>query len=525
MFRSYHEVRDWLESYIPQVYGKEELGLARITELLNRLGNPQNKFKSIHVAGTSGKGSTAFYIARLLVILGSPSTPFRVNSATPESSLFVDSGQSQNDKKGLKVGLHVSPHLVDIRERMQIFGEVIPRGKFIRVIGEVREIVEQIEKEKRELTPSYFEILVAASFLYFAQEKVDWAVVEVGLGGRLDATNVLIPEVSVITNIGLDHTEILGNTVEKIAWEKAGIIKPGMPVVTGAKGKGLGVIRKVATEKKASLFVVDRRSSIDYSPKYCTKETAALAVAAVEVTLGYSSNFIVSSFPPASTSRRRGERKRESRSQPMTGSPIGPQRSEDRMALYIKSGMTGSRPLSTNVIERTFSVGFPGRFEEIMPGVILDGAHNPDKVRALIQFINHRHSGKRSASRVDSGRARMTGVMVVVAFKKGKDWKTMIDVLLKNLPVEQVIATEFQAVTDTGKFAAVPAEEIKEFIISNFQFPIENFSTENPNVKVINNSQEAVFEAFRLRPGSTMLVLVTGSLYLVGEVRTMWDTG
>jgi len=323
----------------------------------------------------------------------------------------------------------------------------------------------------------------------------------------------------------LDHTEILGNTVEKIAWEKAGIIKPGMPVVTGAKGKGLGVIRKVATEKKASLFVVDRRSSIDYSPKYCTKETAALAVAAVEVTLGYSSNFIVSSFPPASTSRRRGERKRESRSQPMTGSPIGPQRSEDRMALYIKSGMTGSRPLSTNVIERTFSVGFPGRFEEIMPGVILDGAHNPDKVRALIQFINHRHSGKRSASRVDSGRARMTGVMVVVAFKKGKDWKTMIDVLLKNLPVEQVIATEFQAVTDTGKFAAVPAEEIKEFIISNFQFPIENFSTENPNVKVINNSQEAVFEAFRLRPGSTMLVLVTGSLYLVGEVRTMWDTG
>src|SRR3989338_9148668 len=130
MFRSYHEVRDWLESYIPQVYGKEELGLARITELLNRLGNPQNKFKSIHVAGTSGKGSTAFYIARLLVILGSPSTPFRVNSATPESSLFVDSGQSQkkrayfldkleNDKKGLKVGLHVSPHLSYIGERMQ----------------------------------------------------------------------------------------------------------------------------------------------------------------------------------------------------------------------------------------------------------------------------------------------------------------------------------------------------------------------------------------------------------------------
>src|SRR3989344_4153757 len=279
MFRSYHEVRDWLESYIPQVYGKEELGLARITELLNRLGNPQNKFKSIHVAGTSGKGSTAFYIARLLVILGSPSTPFRVNSATPESSLFVDSGQSQNDKKGLKVGLHVSPHLVDIRERMQIFGEVIPRGKFIRVIGEVREIVEQIEKEKPELTPSYFEILVAASFLYFAQEKGDWAGVEVGLGGRLDATNVLIPEVSVITNIGLDHTEILGDTIGKIAREKAGIIKRvkgnkrvkgvkgtrGIPVVTGAMGEALKVIEKAAREKGAEVIRVGKSEESEES--------------------------------------------------------------------------------------------------------------------------------------------------------------------------------------------------------------------------------------------------------------------
>src|SRR3989344_6070074 len=162
MFTSYSEARNWLESYIPQVWGKEELGLARIEELLRRLGNPEKKFKSIHVAGTSGKGSTAFYIARLL-------------GRVKEGS----------GARGVKVGLHVSPHLVDIRERMTINGKLIELTKLIELIKLIKPVVEAIAREKPELTPSYFEILVAASFLHFAGEKVDWAVVEVGLGGRL----------------------------------------------------------------------------------------------------------------------------------------------------------------------------------------------------------------------------------------------------------------------------------------------------------------------------------------------------
>ncbi|MEK9147181.1 MAG: Mur ligase family protein, partial [Patescibacteria group bacterium] len=294
MFKSYYQVRDWLEGFIPLVYGKEELGLARIEYLLHLLGNPQEKFKSIHVTGTSGKGSTAFYAARLL----------------------------QGSQK-IKVGLHLSPHLVDIRERVQIFeGEglrirdegLMPMERFLRLFNEIKSIVEKIQKDKPELTPSYFEILVAASFLYFAQEKVDWAVVEVGLGGRLDATNVLAPEVSVITNIGLDHTEILGKIIEKIAFDKAGIIKKGVSVVTGASGRALQVIADVAKKQQSALITINTQDRL--------LANKLLAIEAVELAL-----------------------KRDK----------GAQGTE-----YIK----GIEDISN----------LPGRFEEIELGVILDGA-------------------------------------------------------------------------------------------------------------------------------------------------------
>jgi len=186
MFESYIEVRKWLENFIPHTWTRKELGLERISYLLKLLGNPQDKFKSIHIAGTSGKGSTAYYLARLL---------------------------QSSSQKPIKVGLHISPHLVDIRERMQINGQLIKLTKFTKLIEDIKGPVESMKNSKVGF-PSYFEILVAAAFLYFAQEKVDWAVVEVGLGGRLDATNVLNPALTVITNVGLDHTDILGTKRE-----------------------------------------------------------------------------------------------------------------------------------------------------------------------------------------------------------------------------------------------------------------------------------------------------------------------
>src|SRR3989344_7954159 len=230
MFKDYYACRVWLESFIPQTYSRENLGLERIEYLLKLLGNPEKKFKSIHVGGTSGKGSTCFYIARILQL------------------------------KKYKIGLHLSPHLVYIGERMQINGKEISVSRLVRLINEIKPLVEQMRASQLG-KPSYFEILVALSFKYFADSKVDFAVVEVGLGGRLDATNVLQPQIALITNVGLDHTEILGNSVEKIAEEKAGIIKNGVPVVTGVlpssgsltSGKALKIIEKVAKAKKSKL--------------------------------------------------------------------------------------------------------------------------------------------------------------------------------------------------------------------------------------------------------------------------------
>ncbi len=421
MFTSYYDARDWLESFIPFVYGKEELGLARIQELLRLLENPEKKFRSIHIAGTSGKGSTVFYTAKLL------------------------------QEAGFKVGLHISPHLIDIGERMQINGRPISPQCLTRLINQIRPIVESMKDSKVGL-PSYFEILVAATFVYFAEEKVDFAVVEVGLGGRLDATNVLMPEVSVITNIGLDHIEILGHTIEKIAAEKAGIIKPGVPVVTGASGKALGVIEKVARKSGSRLVKVSTQK-------------------------GPEGNFLLAKTVAGLLSLRGVERRSNLK--------------RDRFALLAMTAR-----------------GLPGRFEEIEPGVILDGAHNPDKVQSLINFIGN--------SKLQTPNSKIT---LVLAFKKGKKWKRMVDLLIKNLPVKQIIATEFNAFTDTGKWSTVPAEEIAEYVLSSKYYV--------SSIKIIKNSQEAVFGALHttnyILP-TTDLVLITGSLYLIGEVRTMWRT-
>lgn len=439
MLKSYIEVRDWLESFIPLVWGKEELGLLRIENLLLKLGNPEKKFKSIHVGGTSGKGSTAFYISRLL------------------------------EGQGLKVGLHTSPHLVDVRERMIINGKLMPLSQFVGLANKIKPVVDDIASKQPQKTPSYFEILVAMSFLYFVQEKVDFAVVEVGLGGRLDATNVLKPKISVITNVGLDHTEILGETVDEIAKEKAGIIKSGIPVATGASGKALRVIERVAKEKKAALINI----STLYGQKDSKSDLLRYITRSTDIFRSGGKSFADENFLLAFS----------------TVLALGFKVDEQSVEGIIKSGL-------------------PGRFEPIDDRVILDGAHNPDKIRALVKaLIDY---GPQTMATVDSSPST---VVVVIAFKKGKNWQKMVDLLIKNLPVEEVIATEYQTVTDTGVGSAVAAEEIAEYLKS--QVPI---------IKSIKNSQEAVFEAIRLTHDkqSKDLVLVTGSLYLVGEVRTLW---
>lgn len=170
--------------------------LHNIKALCEKLGNPQSKFKTIHVGGTNGKGSTSHMLAAIF------------------------------QQAGYKTGLYTSPHLKDFRERIRINGEMASETF-------VTDFVNQQQASIEEISPSFFEATVAMAFSYFAKENVDIAIIEVGLGGRLDSTNIITPELSVITNISLDHTNILGNTLGEIAGEKAGIIKPGIPVVIG----------------------------------------------------------------------------------------------------------------------------------------------------------------------------------------------------------------------------------------------------------------------------------------------------
>ncbi len=196
-------------------------------ELCAALNNPQHKFKSIHIAGTNGKGSTSHMIAAIM------------------------------QQQGFKTGLYTSPHIKDFGERIRINGEMINRQFVINFTEKTKNICSKIQ-------PSFFELTVAMAFDYFAEQQVDIAIIETGLGGRLDSTNIISPILSIITNIGFDHTNLLGNTLEEIAFEKAGIIKKNIPVVIGQTNKEtLPIFKEKAMEKNAPIFFAENLYEIE----------------------------------------------------------------------------------------------------------------------------------------------------------------------------------------------------------------------------------------------------------------------
>lgn len=222
---NYTETLDWLFDRLPmfqrigQAAYKADLGVT--IQLLNLLGKPQEKFKAIHVAGTNGKGSVSHLIGSIL------------------------------QEAGYKTGLYTSPHLKDFRERIRVNGEMISQDKVV-------EFVEKFGKSFEKINPSFFEMTVGMAYDHFASEKVDFAVLETGMGGRLDSTNVCFPVITVITNIGHDHQQFLGETLEKIASEKAGIIKENIPVIIGKKQpETTAVFKKIAHENTASIFFAE----------------------------------------------------------------------------------------------------------------------------------------------------------------------------------------------------------------------------------------------------------------------------
>lgn len=229
---TYKETLDWMFAQLPMYQNKGKIAfnskLDGITSFANHLGNPHQNFKSIHVAGTNGKGSSSHLLASVL------------------------------QEAGYKVGLYTSPHLKDFRERIRINGKKISKNWVVAFVENNRSFFEMHQL-------SFFEMTVGMAFSYFDKEKVDIAIIEVGLGGRLDSTNIIAPEVSLITNIGLDHTDILGDTIPKIAWEKAGIIKPNTPVVISEFNEETApVFNDVAAELNSEINFADKMSYKTY---------------------------------------------------------------------------------------------------------------------------------------------------------------------------------------------------------------------------------------------------------------------
>ncbi|MDR4506706.1 MAG: bifunctional folylpolyglutamate synthase/dihydrofolate synthase [Candidatus Brocadiaceae bacterium] len=223
-----HNALDY-EKLISYQYNASTFSLDRMEKFLAYVENPHKNFPSVHITGTKGKGSTAIMISTIL------------------------------ENAGLTTGLFTSPHIIDLKERIQINHRHISEADFISCISILRPYIQQLQETEPKASPTFFEILTVIGMLYFKMRQVSMAVLEVGLGGRLDSTNVVIPQVSVITNIGLDHTSILGNTLSEIAYEKAGIIKKGVPVVSAVdKPAALSVIDKTCRAKDAKLYLLGK---------------------------------------------------------------------------------------------------------------------------------------------------------------------------------------------------------------------------------------------------------------------------
>jgi dihydrofolate synthase/folylpolyglutamate synthase len=404
--------------------------LDRMRAFLDLLGNPERSFPSIHVGGTAGKGSTASMSAAILTAAG------------------------------FKVGLHTKPHLRSVTERARIGHSAITEERFAQVMESMLPAIDSME-ETEWGRPSYFELLVALTFRYFEQEQVDIAVVEVGIGGKLDGTNVLAPLVSVITNVGLDHTEVLGTTIESIATDKAGIIKPRTPVVTAAEHPdAVRVIAEAARRAGAPLVRVHEAAIIE----------------PLTDRVAYSEALRVT------TARRRYDI-----SMPLMGdfqmlnaatAIVAGEQIEDRFAISAAGVATALSDLA-----------LPGRMEfyPSRPSLLFDIAHNAAKAAALGAALRRHFADRRFA--------------FVVAIAESKDADAMIQTWAE-LPA-QFIFTAF----DVSHRSAMQPHMLANIAASK-----------GLTSRAVSDPVEALSVARRIA-GADDLVVVTGSTFLVATLR------
>jgi dihydrofolate synthase/folylpolyglutamate synthase len=397
-----------------------KLGLSTIRNILKDLGNPQNGFACIHIAGTNGKGSVASSLASIL------------------------------NRCGYKTGLYTSPHLVRFNERIQVNSRSISNNNVVAAYHAVR----GAHHGRRE--PTFFEFATAMAIYEFGRRQVDWAVIETGMGGRLDATNIIKPEISIITNVSLEHREYLGNTLRRIAAEKAGIIKFRKPVVTGIRQKGVReVIEKIAAEKKAPLFRLGRDFKI--RRKHPDK---------------FSYYGLNNRWHNLQTALR-GSHQADNAALVLAACELISERKAVLEVAKIKNGLRTTQ--------------WPGRVETVStdPLIILDGAHNLAAARNLGRFLTSNLAGHR--------------LTLVIGILDDKPYRAMLKSLL---PVaSRVILTRahINRALDPRKLLDVAGE-----------FNLES--------KIIPDVAGAVKHAIEIN-SCDGVICIAGSLYVVGEAK------
>jgi dihydrofolate synthase/folylpolyglutamate synthase len=409
-----------------------KLELETIQNILKFLNDPQKNYHTIHVAGTNGKGSTATYIESIL------------------------------RKAGFKTGIYTSPHLVRFNERICVNGVQITDDQVV----EAYEAVDAVDMGKRKAT--FFEINTAMAFYHFSRENVEWAIIETCMGGRFDATNVIRPKVSVITNLSIEHTDYLGHTIKDLAKEKGGIIKENTPVVTGvSQPSGLKVIQQVAREKSAPLFQFKHDFSIRKNPKRPTYLFRGLHQTLKE---------IIKPLP--------GDHQKENLSLALTACELVFKKFEGTDPRYTLSPALIKEGLAT--------AKWPGRLEIIMekPLVILDGAHNLKAAQVLGKYL--------STTLFDKKLTLVVGIL---------DDKPHEEMLKHLVPCAQrIILTK--AKIDRSLETGILKEAVKKIT--------------NKKIEVIEDVQAAVTHAISTCSDNDA-ICIAGSLYVAGEAKEKFN--
>jgi len=397
-------------------------GLDNIRWILHRIGNPHDFLKTVHIGGTNGKGSVAAMLSHIL------------------------------KDAGYKVGKYTSPHLVSFTERITINEERITEAEVAEYITHIRHNIDGLDPKR---TFTFFDFTTALAFEYFYRNDVDIALIEVGLGGRLDSTNVVNPIVSVITNVAFDHMDYLGEDILQIAREKAGIIKKGVPVVTGAQDLPGRIIEETGKMNNSSVYVVGRDFSYEKTGTQ-VMSYSGLSIKLDDIFINLKGDY---QFGNAATALCTAELLS------MLGFGM------DQRALY--NGLS--------------QVVWPGRLEivEKKPTILLDGAHNVDGIKTLVNFIKNQFAGRR--------RVLIFGVM------KDKEYEKMLGEVLPC--VDEVIFT-----SSTNERALIPASMKKSM----------------PEAIVAENPSGALKKAKSISNENDVLI-ITGSLYLVGECYAIID--